>query len=71
MTAVQYRPIREFGGWGIRGMGNKKAWTISGDRAVVLEFQNGDSLYLGSQTPQRLRERIETAVKMHSSEEAT
>jgi hypothetical protein len=62
VTTTQYRPILEFGGWGIRGFGRKKAWTIRGNQAVVLEFDCGRRLYLGSQTPLRLRERIESAM---------
>lgn len=70
VTDTLYRPIMEFGGWGIRGLGKKRAWTMSGDQAVVLELRDGTELYLGSDTPHRLRERIETSLKKHSAEVA-
>lgn len=57
--SVKYNPLREFGGWGIRwGKGGKKAWTARGDHAVVLHLRDGTRLYVGSDTPGRLEERI-------------
>ena len=58
LDSVDYRPIREFGGWGVRGWGKKKAWTARGDRAVRLELVGDRVLYIGSDHPQRLEERI-------------
>jgi hypothetical protein len=59
---VEYRPIVEFGGWGIRfGSGGKRAWTIRGNRAVRLRLKDGKQLYVGSQMPERLAERIRSA----------
>ena len=58
LASVEYRPIREFGGWGVRGWGKKKAWTARGDRAVVLSLVGDRELYIGSDHPQRLEERI-------------
>jgi len=59
MESVRYHPIRDFGGWGIRsGSGGKRAWTARGDQAVVLELGDGTRLYVGSDHPHRLEERI-------------
>jgi hypothetical protein len=60
MEVVRYRPIRDFGGWGIRGLGKTKAWTARGDRAVRLDLTDERELYIGSDVPQRLAERIRT-----------
>ena len=60
VEVVRYRPLREFGGWGIRGWGRKKAWSMRGDRAVRLHLTGGRLLYVGSDTPDRLAERIRT-----------
>ncbi len=57
---VRYHPIREFGGWGIRGWGKKKAWTTRGDQAVRLHLTADRMLYVGSDVPYRLAERIRT-----------
>ena len=58
VESVVYRPIREFGGWGVRGRGERKAWTARGDRAVKLTLTGGRELLVGSDRPHRLEERI-------------
>jgi len=44
-----YRPIRDYGGWGIRVRCKGKAYNVSGDRGVQIELINGDQLLIGSQ----------------------
>jgi len=58
IESVKYHPLREFGGWGVRFSGKKRAWTARGDQAVVLHLADGIHLYVGSDKPQRLEERI-------------
>lgn len=58
-AAVVYPPLREFGGWGYRLRGQKQAWTARGDQAVVLRLRDGREVFVGSEHPARLRERIE------------
>lgn len=59
LESVRYHPLREFGGWGIKfGRDGKRAWTARGDEAVVLELGDGTRLYVGSDHPHRLEERI-------------
>ena len=58
VEAVTYRPLREFGWWGVRGFGKKQAWTAQGNRALVLHRVDGTQLYLGSAEPERLAERL-------------
>ena len=64
--SVQYRPVAEFGGWGIRGMGKKKAWTARGNQAVVLTLANDRLLYVGSDRPEQLEEHIRRAMMADS-----
>jgi len=61
VTAVTYRPIRDFGGWGIRFRPGKTAWTVRGNRAVRLDLESGRAFYVGSRFPHRLAERIRSA----------
>ncbi len=57
--SVTYSPLREFGGWGVRwGKGGKKVWSARGNHAVVLHLKDGTRLYIGSDSPHRLEERI-------------
>jgi hypothetical protein len=68
---VAYRPLLEFGGWGMRGRGSRRAWTARGDRAVKLVLTDGREVLIGSDHPQRLEERIRTAAGPRIRGEAT
>jgi hypothetical protein len=63
MEPVRYSPLREFGGWGLRRSfrGGKRAWTMRGNRALVLTLPGGTSFYVGSDDPERLASRIRLA----------
>jgi hypothetical protein len=50
----KYRPIRDYGGWGIRYGLKGTAYNVSGDRGVLLEFWDGSKLMIGSQQPEGL-----------------
>jgi len=57
--ARTYHPIREYGGWGIRcGWKGGKAYNVSGNRGVQLEFRNGKKFLIGSQRPEELAQAI-------------
>ena len=60
LESVVYQPIREFGGWGVRGFGKRRAWTARGNRAVKLTLTGDRELLVGTDNPQRLEERIRT-----------
>ena len=60
---TSYRPLRDFGGWGIKWRGKRTAWTIRGNQAVKVTLQSGKEVYVGSRFPQRLEERIRTAMR--------
>jgi len=54
-----YRPILEYGGWGIRfGLGGK-AYNVSGNRGVQLGLLDGKPLLIGSQGPEELLRAIQ------------
>lgn len=62
--AVTYSPTVEFGGWGIRIAGKKKrAWTVRGNRAVLLRLRDGTRFYLGSDRPERILQWVTSAMK--------
>ena len=56
--AITYRPIRDFGGWGIRHRGGSKAYNVSGNRGVDLEFTDGKRLMIGSKKPEQMAQAI-------------
>jgi hypothetical protein len=49
LDTITYRPILDYGGRGIRYGRKGKAYTVSGNRGVVLTFVRGRSLLIGSQ----------------------
>jgi hypothetical protein len=59
---VQYRPIADYGGWGIRaGRDGERVLNARGNRGVRLELSDGTRLLIGSQRPEELAETIESA----------
>jgi len=65
-AACQYRPIREFGGWGIRWAGKRgMAYSMYGHEGVQLELQNGHKILVGSQQATQ----FEIALKRAQSEQ--
>lgn len=58
--ARTYGPIREFGGWGIRVGRGKRAYNVSGNRGVQLEYADGSVLLIGSRKAEQLASAIES-----------
>lgn len=52
--SVSYRPLRDYGGWGIRYSIAGKAYNVSGNRGVQLELVDGRRILIGSQKPDEL-----------------
>ena len=59
--ARTYRPIREYGGWGIRWGRRGKAYNIKGDRGVQLVLASGKAVLFGSQRADELAAAINRA----------
>jgi len=64
----KYAPIKEFGGWGIRGLarrgvfdlkGRGQALNIAGDMGIQLEFIDGGQLLIGTQKAENAKRIIE------------
>jgi hypothetical protein len=53
-----YRPLLEYGGWGIRWGRGGMAYNARGNRGVQLVLENGSRVLIGSQEPERLLEAI-------------
>ena len=59
--ARSYRPIREYGGWGIRwAPGNRRAYSVKGNKGVELELHSGQRIMIGSQKPEELVQAIDS-----------
>jgi len=63
--ARESKPIREFGGWGIRGLGGNRAYLMSGNTGVQLDLKNGAKVYIGSSRPGELESAIAAMMEQH------
>jgi len=59
--AVEYSPIREYGGWGIRGSSRRRALNARGNQGVLLTRADGTTLLVGSQHPRDLLDALARA----------
>ena len=61
-AAVSYRPVRDFGGWGIRYGPRGKAFNVKGDRGVEIDLKDGNRILIGSQRAEELAMAIGAAL---------
>lgn len=57
----KYSPLGEFGGWGLRYGATGKAYNISGNQGLQLEFANNKKLLIGTKKPIELAEALRKA----------
>jgi hypothetical protein len=57
----KYRPIAEFGGWGIRGLpgASSRAYSMSGDYGIQMVLKNGKRLLVGTQNALEAQQALE------------
>jgi hypothetical protein len=57
----QYRPIREYGGWGLRivSFGKGTAYNVSGNQGLQLIFNDGKKVLIGTQRRDELDEVLQ------------
>lgn len=60
--AVTYRPLREYGGWGIRTGMKGWAYNVSGNWGVQVTLESGRSFLLGSLHPEELASAIQSGM---------
>ena len=64
VEVVTYRPIADYGFWGIRsGKDGEKALIARGNRGVRLELADGSKLLIGSQKPELLAAAIDRSLR--------
>ena len=57
---VEYNPLRDYGGWGIRYGKKGKAFNVAGNKGLELKLKTGEPLLLGTQKPVELAEFLKT-----------
>jgi hypothetical protein len=61
--SAEYRPLREFGGWGIRWVPGKIAYNVSGNQGIWIERTSGRGVLVGSQRTEEFVRAIDEAVQ--------
>lgn len=60
----KYSPLKEFGGWGYRGIGRrKKAYNIRGNKGIQITLKMGIMLLIGTQRPKEAQQTINRYLK--------
>lgn len=57
--AIEYNPLGDFGGWGLRFGPQGRAYSIRGDEGVQLTLSDGRKILIGSQRPDALHRAIQ------------
>lgn len=60
----KYCPIGEFGGWGIRGLGKNRAFSISGNKGIQLVTKDGSKLLIGTTKPEEVTKILNHVVHL-------
>ncbi|MEI6312975.1 MAG: hypothetical protein WCP57_12005 [Bacteroidota bacterium] len=60
ISVGEYNPIGDFGGWGIRGWGKRRALNVYGNKGIQIKFKNGDFLLLGTNKMEEAAKIIST-----------
>jgi hypothetical protein len=64
LEVVRYRPLADYGGWGVRaGRDGERVLNARGDRGVRLDLSDGTRLLIGSQHPEDLARALERAMQ--------
>jgi len=56
----RYDPLGEYGGWGIKGTTQNRAYNIANDEGLQLELRDGRRVLLGTQRPAELIQALAT-----------
>ena len=59
MEVRQYKPLSEYGGWGLRYGSSGKAYNVSGNIGIQLHFKDGSTLLIGTNK----KEEVEVVLK--------
>jgi hypothetical protein len=57
----KYAPLKEYGGWGIKGYSNKnKAYNVKGNLGLQVVLKNGNKILFGTQKDEELKAFLKT-----------
>jgi hypothetical protein len=63
LKALEYSPLKEYGGWGIKYGFKGRAYNVSGNKGVKVFLKNGNNIMFGSQKHKELEKSLESVRK--------
>jgi hypothetical protein len=63
IKAMEYSPLKEYGGWGIKYGFKGKAYNVSGNKGVKIFLKNGLNIMFGSQKHKDLAKALKSVRK--------
>lgn len=63
IESLQYKPLAEYGGWGIKYGFKGKAYNVSGNKGVKIFLKNGTNILFGSQKHNELANALKKIKK--------
>ncbi len=56
----EYKPVAEYGGWGVRGFfsSSGRAYNVSGNVGLQVELKNGKKILIGTQKQETIEELL-------------
>ena len=63
IKAMEYSPLKEYGGWGIKYGFKGKAYNVSGNKGVKIFLKNGLNIMFGSQKHNELAKALKSVSK--------
>lgn len=67
----QYRPMAEYGGWGIRVAGKNKAYNVSGNQGIQLILEDGSKVLIGTRRAKAVEEVLRQLGCLHPPNQLT
>ncbi|MBW3518624.1 hypothetical protein [Flavobacterium sp. NKUCC04_CG] len=64
ISIVEYAPLRDYMGWGIRNGKDGQAFTVKGNKALKIVLSNNRSLLIGTQLPQEINAILKAKKKV-------
>ncbi len=58
IEVVTYNPLSEYGGWGLRGFKNNRAYNVSGNKGLRIFFKDDKKLLIGTLKDEELNKII-------------
>ena len=55
----EYKPIREYGGWGLKGSPSNKAYNVSGNIGLQLVLNDGNKILIGTRERNKMQEIVD------------